>query len=86
MVSLLSKSKIVSTEILIDGLYKLNLHASYFESLFVNSLSNKQTLIKESLESLVLDGVQTSWIWYIQTFVVHSLQLIGMATDTSSLL
>ena len=43
MVSIFSKSKLVGTEILIDGLYKLNLHASYFESLYVNNLGTKRT-------------------------------------------
>jgi len=52
MVSLLSKFKIVGTRILIDGLYKLNLHASYVESLYVNNLGNKRTSIKENSYSL----------------------------------
>jgi len=34
----------------------LKLHASYPESLYVNSLGTKRTLIKESIGSLVLDG------------------------------
>ena len=37
---------------MIDGLYKLNLHASYFESLYVNNLGSKRTLIKENSYSL----------------------------------
>ena len=85
MVSLLSKSKIVGTEILIDDLYKLNFHPSYFESLYVNSLSTKRTLIKESLESLVLDRAQAFWIWCIQTFVIHFLRFLGTITNISSL-
>jgi len=51
MVNLFSKFKVVCTEILIDGLYKLNLHASYFESLYVNNL-DKRTLIKENSYNL----------------------------------
>jgi len=41
-------------------LYKLKLHASYPEYLYVNSLGTKRTLIKKILESFVLDGVQES--------------------------
>ena len=68
MFSLFSKSKVVSTGILIDGLYKLKLHASYFEPLYVNSLGTKRILIKEILRSLVLNGAQESYIWCTQTF------------------
>jgi len=50
--SLFSKFKVVGTEILIDGLYKLNLHASFSESLYVNNLGTKRTLIKENSYSL----------------------------------
>ena len=46
MVSLFSKSKAVGTEILIGGLYKLNLLASYFESLFANNLLSEHQLKK----------------------------------------
>ena len=58
--SLLSKFKIVGTRILIDGLYKLNLHASYFESLYVNNLGTKRTSIKKILLSKLFgtDGVR----------------------------
>ena len=52
MVSLFSKSKVVGIGILIDGLYKLNLHVSYSESLYVNNLGTKRTLIKENSYSL----------------------------------
>ena len=48
IVSLLFKSKIVGTGILIDDLYKLNLHSSYFESLYVNNLGTKRILIKKT--------------------------------------
>ena len=34
---------------------------------------------------MVLDGVQTSWIQCIQTYVAHSLQLLGIITGISSL-
>jgi len=47
---------------------KLKLYTSYPESLYVNNLGTKRTLIKKSLGSLVLDEVQTSCIWCIQTF------------------
>jgi len=43
MFSLFSKSKVVGTGILIDGLYELNLLASYSESLYVNNLGTKRT-------------------------------------------
>ena len=132
MFSLFSKSKVVGTGILIDGLYKLNLHASYSESLYVNNLGTKRTLIKENSYSLwhrrlgriskeriqtlvssgaigpldysdlgvctdCIKGKQTNirkfgtrrsssvLIWCIQTFVVHSLQLLGMVMNISSL-
>jgi len=49
MVSIFYKSKTIGTRILIDGLYKLNLHTSYFESLYVNNLDIKWTLIKKTL-------------------------------------
>jgi len=54
------KSKGFGSRILIDGLYKLKLHASSPNSLYVNSLSIKRTLIKETLRSLVLDKVPES--------------------------
>ena len=53
MVSLFSKSKVVGTGILIDDLYKLNLHALYSESLYVNNLGTKRTLIKENSHNLL---------------------------------
>ena len=43
--SLYSESKIIGTEILIDDLYQLNLHASYSESLHVNNIDTKRILI-----------------------------------------
>lgn len=52
MVSLFSESKVVGTGILIDGLYKLNLHASCYESAYVDSLGTKRKLIKENSYSL----------------------------------
>jgi len=50
--SLFSESKIVGTRILIDDLYKLDLHVSYSESLYVNDIDTKRTLLKENSYSL----------------------------------
>ena len=58
MISLLFKYKVIGTRILIYGYIKL--HASYLETLYVNSLGTKRVLIKETLGNLVLNGVPES--------------------------